>query len=412
MFERDLLLAFVFMVILFLRQISILKQPNKINYAPLMIGIGAISSLVHFIIHPDTQNVLLLIRESIFPLLVALLLYIVMNILHQTQQTESSRAKDEFTKGLIAQVTQLKEFMAELESRMTLSAQEDRAVQEEVRGKFKEDIKALDAIKVNQARFLEKFEDMDKWQDKVSQEFETLINVQMPEFDSVVNKHIQVLRVTEQDHFNQLKARLEKSLEDRVDVSQDIAELKENLENMKAMSQNIANTIVKQTLQHLSAVSRDFEGQLLSLKSHTEGLKTSLFEDENILSSIREQSEIIMKQMLLSSNKMNELESKNSGLYDIYTTIKDLMNDIEAIKADYVKAQSQLTNISHELQTSENEQLEAMKNQIKNLSEDLSKKIDESLEKLHEHYHIADGDISQSVQFLAKRSQLKGYTQS
>ena len=412
MFEHDLLLAFVFMAILFLRQISILKQPNKINYAPLMIGIGAISSLVHFIIHPDTQDVIHLIRESIFPMLVALLLYIVMNILHQTQRTESSRAKDEFTKGLIAQVTQLKEFMAELEGRMILSAQEDRAVQEEVRGKFREDIKALDAIKVNQVKFLEKFEDMDKWQEKVSQEFETLINVQMPEFDSVVNKHIQVLRVAEQDHFNQLKVRIEKALEDRVDVSQDIAELKQSLENMKNMSENIANTIIKHTMQQLSTVSREFEGQLLSLKSHTEGMKTSLFEDENRLSSIREQSEIIMKQMVLSSNKMDELESKNSGLHDIYTSIKDLMSDIEAVKADYVKAQSELTNISKELQVSENEQLEAMKKQIETLSEDLSKKIDESLEKLHEHYHIADGDISQSVQFLAKRSQLKGYIQN
>lgn len=412
MLEHDLLLAFVFMAILFLRQISILKQPNKINYAPLMIGIGAISSLVHFIIHPDTQNVVLLIRESIFPLLVALLLYIVMNILHQTQRTESSRAKDEFTKGLIAQVTQLKEFMSDVEARMILSGQEDRAVQEEVRGKFREDIKALDAIKVNQAKFLEKFEDMDKWQEKVSQEFETLINVQMPEFDSVVNKHIQVLRVSEQDHFNQLKVRIEKALEDRVDVSEDIAELKQSLENMKNISENIANTIIKHTIQQLSTVSREFEGQLLSLKSHTEGMKTSLFEDENRLSSIREQSEIILKQMVLSSNKMDELESKNNGLHDVYTTIKDLMSDIEAVKADYVKAQSELTNISSELQISENEQLETMKNQIEALSEDLSKKIDESLEKLHEHYHIAEGDISQSVQFLAKRSQLKGYIQN
>jgi hypothetical protein len=412
LFEHDLLLAFVFMAILFLRQISILKQPNKINYAPLMIGIGAISSLVHFIIHPDTQDVIHLIRESILPLLVALLLYIVMNILHQTQQTESSRAKDEFTKGLIAQVTQLKEFMAELEGRMILSQQEDQRVQEEVRGKFREDIKALDAIKVNQVKFLEKFEDMDKWHEKVSQEFETLINVQMPEFDSVVNKHIQVLRVSERDHFNQLKVRLEEALEERVDVSEDIAELKESLENMKSMSENIANTIIKHTLQHLSTVSREFEGQLISLKSHTEGLKTSLFEDENRLSSIREQSEIILKQMVLSSNKMSELESKNKGLHDIYTTINDLMSDIEAVKSDYVKAQSQLMNISSELQTSEDEQLEAMRNQIESLSEELSKKIDESLEKLHEHFHIADGDISQSVQFLAKRSQLKGYIQN
>jgi len=93
MFATDLLLAFTFMGILFLRQIAILKQPNKINYAPLMIGIGAISSLVHFIINPEFTETLLLIRESIFPFLVALLLYIVMNILHQTQVSQKQELK-------------------------------------------------------------------------------------------------------------------------------------------------------------------------------------------------------------------------------------------------------------------------------------------------------------------------------
>ena len=34
----------------------------------------------------------------------------------------------------------------------------------------------------------------------------------------------------------------------------------------------------------------------------------------------------------------------------------------------------------------------------------------ESLEKLHEHYHIAEEDITKSVQILTKKAQLKkGY---
>ena len=94
MFDSDLLLAFLFMAVLFLRQIYILKQPNKINYSPLMIGIGAISSIVHFIIQPQVQDFVLLLRQAAFPLLVALLLYMVMNVLHQTQETESAKEQD------------------------------------------------------------------------------------------------------------------------------------------------------------------------------------------------------------------------------------------------------------------------------------------------------------------------------
>ena len=119
-----------------------------------------------------------------------------------------------------------------------------------------------------------------------------------------------------------------------------------------------------------------------------------------------------MKQMILSANKMNDLQEKNTGLHDVYTTLKELMAHIEVIKADYVKAQGQLSVISNELQSSEEEQIDAMKAQIKDLGEVLTKKIEDSLDKLHEHYKIAEKDITKSVQILAKKAQLqRGYTE-
>ena len=410
MFDNDLLLAFVFMAILFLRQISILKHPNKINYAPLMIGVGAISSVVHFIIHPDVTNVILLLRESFLPLLVSLLLYIVMNILHQTQQTQSARTKDEFSQFIVSQVSELKEFMADLESRMILTQQEDREAQKNLREKFKHDIKALNSIEINQGNFLEKFDEMQEWHSGVSKAFDNFTNVQLPELDNVVHKHIDMLRVAEQDHYNKTKATLQKALENKYDVSEDIESLKENLTSMRAISDDIARAITKHTLEQLSGITKAFENQIVSLKSHTEGVSTALYEGENRLNSIREQSEMIMNQMVLSSKKMNELEEKNSGLHDIYTTIKDLVQEIEHIKADYVKSQAQLSSIVNNLSRAQEEEINSVKEQMEDLIVILTKKIDNSLDKLHEHYHIASQDITSSVQVLAKKAQLKGYT--
>ena len=410
MFDGDLLLAFIFMAILFLRQIAILKEPNKINYAPLMVGIGAISSVVHFIIHPDITDVILLLRESFLPLLVALLLYIVMNILHQTQRTQSARVQDEFARIIVTQVSELKELMAELESRMILSQQDDRKVQEEVREKFKQDIKALDAIQINQGKFLEKFDEMNLWHKEVTKSFEDFTSVQLPELDNVVHKHIDILRVAEQDHYNQIKAILARAVESRYDMSEDIEELKEKLSSMKTISDDIARAITRNTIAQLSSVTKAFEGEIISLKSHTEGVGTSLYESENRLNTIREQSEMIMKQMLLSSKKMNELEGQNSGLHDIYADIKSLIYEIEAIKADYVKSQSQLGGIVEELNRAQTNEIDSVKEQMEALIVTLTKKIDDSLDKLHEHYHIASDDITQSVQILSKKAQLKkGY---
>jgi len=412
MFESDLILAFIFMALLFIRQIFILKQPNKLNYAPLMIGIGAISSVVHFIIHPDVSDVILLLRESFFPLLVALLLYIVMNILHQTQVSENARAQDRFTEELINQVTELKTFVSGLESRMTALSQEDRAAQADVREKFKKDIQALDSIQSNQEKFLDKFEEMDSWHKEVSKEFENFTEVQMPALDDVVHKHIDILRVAEQDHYNQLKKVLSKAVESRGDIAHDVDDLKKNIMSMKGLSDDIAKSITRHTLQQLADVTKSFENEIILLKSHAEGVKTSLSEGENRLDNIRTQSETIMSQMVLSAKKMTELQEQNSGLTDLYSTTKELILDVERIKADYIKSQSELSMIAGELKSTEVQQLESMKKQIDSLGENLTKKIDESLELLHEHYHIAGDDITQSVQILAKKAQLKrGYTE-
>ena len=407
MFDGDLLIAFAFMVLLFLRQISILKQPNKINYAPLMIGIGAISSVVHFIIHPETVDTLLILKESFFPLLVSLLLYIVMNILHQTQQSNQSKTQHEFTKVLIEQITQLKEFTSELEKKMILNQNEDRAAQGEIREKFKQDIKALDIIQINQTKFLEKFEQMEQWHHDVTNTFENFTRVQLPSLDDVVHKHIDILRVAEQDHFNKVKATLARAVESRGDISEELDELKESLQSMSSISQNIAREITNATTQQLSDVTKPFATEVKSLKSHTEGVNTSLYESENKLNGIKEQSEMIMKQMVLSSKKMNELKDQNSGLHDIYATMKELMSDIEVIKSEYVKSQAQLSMIINDFKNSKDQEIDSIKEQMESLIVILTNKVDNSLEKLHDHYNIANEDISKSVQFLAKQAQVK-----
>jgi chromosome segregation ATPase len=410
MFNSDLLLAFAFMALLFIRQIVILKRPNKIHYAPLMLGIGAIASLVHFIIHPETTDAILLVRESIFPLLVALLLYIVMNILHQTQLSENARSQEEFLKVLVSEITQLKAFIVEIEEKMNHAQAQERSSQEEIRSKFKEDIKALDTIQSNQTRFIEKFDAMELWHADVSKAFDYFTAVQLPELDNVVHKHIDILRISEQDHYNKLTKLLQSAVESRVDISDDIDVLKVDIEKIRRVSHEIAQNITQQTLAKMQAVTKSVEVELSRLKSHTEGVDTNLSESEQKLDTIRKQSEIIMNQMVLSTNRMQELQLQNSELHDIYSTLQEIVKDVEVVKSDYVKAQAQLEAISGDLTQGKESQIEEMRKNIEELSISLDKKIDNSLEKLHEHYHIADGEISPSLKMLAKRVQVKsGY---
>ena len=413
MFDIDLLIAFLFMSILFLRQISILKQPNKINYAPLMLSVGAISSVIHFILHPDTSNVILLIRESLIPLLVAFILYLIMNILHQTQVSLNARLQDEFIQVLVSEITQLKEFIAELEAKMQNAQKLSEKTQEDIRNNFINDIKALDKIMENQNKFTDNFQQMQEWHKEVNKAFVYFSEVQLPELDEVVHKHIDILRVAEQDHYNKTKQLLEKAVESRYDIVEDIEDLKNKLTQMRAISSEIAKEISEKTIERLSGVTKTFEGELISLKSHAEALKTSLYEGDATLSGIKTQSEMIMKQMLLSAQKMDELQEKHSLLNSVFFELKEIIAEIESIKSDYLKAHMQLSEISSSFEVSKDMQLKQMQQKIDELSEKLSKKIDESLEQLHEHYHITSEDISQSVKILAKKAQVqKGYGES
>ncbi len=407
MLDIDLLLAFAFMGLLFIRQISIIKQPNKINYAPLMLAIGALSSVIHMIIHPEPTDLLLIIRESLFPFLISLILFLIMNIMHQTQVSQTLKTQHEFSLALIDQITQLKKYTSELETNMNIKRELDTKAQDEVREKLKEDIKALQSIKTNQVKFMEKFDEIEVLNKVVIKLFKNFTEVQFPALDSVVHKHIDILRVSEQDHHNKVISILQKAVESRGDMADDLEEVRGSIKSIGNISKDISNSIVKGTLQELSNVSSSFENQMISLKSHSESLNTALYESENKIDNINKQSVILMRQMSLSSHKMSEMQEQNTNLVNMYSTLKSLMNDIEIIKSDYVKSQSQLDMLSRELRQSQEEDINSVREQMEDLIVILTTKIDNSLEKLHNHYHIANEDLSKSVQELTKKAQMK-----
>ena len=410
MFDNDLLIAFAFMALLFLRQIVILKQANKINYAPLMLGIGTISSIIHFMIHPHSDDVLLLARESLFPLLVAVILYIIMNILHQTQESMHARTQDEFSTVLVAEIAQLKNFILDLEKRMAESQNNSLQTQQEIRNKFIEDIRALDSIEANQKTFLSKFSQVQEWHEDVKKSFVYFSEEQLPKLDDVVHKHIDILRISEKDHYNKLQELLKKAVESRFGISDDIRDVQMKLDRLNTTANTIAQKIVSETTGQLSSVVKDFEKEMLLLKSNAGVISTSLHESENRLASIRTQSELIMKQMVLSSKKMDELGEKNSNLGDVFSEIKILLDEIQSIKSDYVKSQAELTILAKELHIERDKELNAVGEKFQKLSDELCQKIDESLKDLHKHYHVVGEEITTKANLLAKKAQIqKGY---
>jgi len=411
MFSLDIVISLIFMIVLFVRQMFILKDITKINYAPLVVSVGVVTFLIHILLNVESLEFAFLLKESIVPLLVSVILYIIMNILHQTQQSQSLKHQEEFTFALVNQVSELKNFVADLEQRMLLFAQEDKKAQESLVERFEHEIKSLESIKTNQYKIFERFDEIDLKSGILQKEIKNLSEVKIPQIDSVVHKHIDILRVADQDHFNQLKNILMEFDKNKLSVEDELEEIKKSVVSMRGLSDEIAKSITRHTLLQLSDITKAFEGQIITLKTQAEGVKTSLLEGENRLEAIKTQSEMIMKQMVLSSNKMQELKEQNDGLYNIYELVKDLVKDIEYVKSEYEKSQAKLSVLAHDVNFNDNEHFKVIEQKIESLADELSKKVDESLEKLHEHYHIADSKITKNVQILSQqaKAQHSGY---
>jgi DNA repair exonuclease SbcCD ATPase subunit len=319
--------------------------------------------------------------------------------------------QDDFTRVLVDELSDLKSFIMELEDRMEKTQKFFIDSQEGIRKNFVEDIKTLDTVLKNQSHFMQEIEKMKEWNKEVEKSFKYFSEVQLPELDNVVHKHIDILRIAEQDHYNKLKAIVEKSIENQYDFTSDLEKIQHNLDSMKHETEGISQAIVGKTVSKLSQASKEFESELILLRTHTEGLRTILTEEENRVLNIKNSSEMILKQMVLSSTKMDELEEKNSHIAQTFETLHLLLLEIEKLKNEYDKAQHKLFELSKEMQETKSQEFVKMQMQLQELTKTLSQKIDNSLEKLHDHYHIASEDISQSVQILAKKAQsLKEYS--
>ena len=396
MFDSDLLIAFFVMALLFIRQIMILKEAHKINYAPLILGIGAIGSITHFMLHPDSSDHVLILRESLFPMLVAIILYVIMNILHQTQLSFDARKREELSVVLAQEITGLKSFIVELENRMATAQQQTLQTQEEVRNKFVEDIAALSTIEANQKNFFEKLSQVEVWHDDVKKSFVYFSEEQLPKLDDVVHKHIDILRISEKDHYNKLQELLKKAVESRFGIADDIAQLHQKLDQLKMLAKNVSNDIVRESTAELRDVVKDFESEMLLLKSNAGVVSTSLHESETTLSHIRSQSELIMKQMLLSSKKMDEITDKSSNTAEFLHSFELLLDDVEKTKREYGQVQMQLSELINKFSIERDE----------NFTQ-LSQKIDMALKELQEQLEQYKESVHAKTTLLAKQAQVQ-----
>jgi hypothetical protein len=398
----DFLLIYLLMGILFIRQVTVFRLPDKIDYAPLILGIGAIGSLAHLLFFQGGDT-LRMFKESLLPLFAGLILYMIVNILHQAQRRERHRSDVRLMTTLLEHSERLSEFGSRLEThREQIDAQEE-AAREALDARLAHDDEALSAMRSGQERFLEEVEAMFARQESLFGRLETFTDKEMPDFDAVIHRHIDMLRIAEQDHFNRLQEAL-----GRIKIPEGISEeMTASLQGLQQQWREAGRMIAREAASDFNRLFDSLQERVGLLRSQGESLSLALKEEASRLEDIGEQSDVLMKQLLLCSENMEGIRSDSGRVRELYAPLEGLVREVSAVHGDYVASKLELQHLVESFKAAEGEEIAQLRVDIEQLDERLNRTIDASIAKLHEHYHIAQREISTSVQELSARAKLQ-----
>lgn len=402
MISLDLLLIIVAMSLLFLRHSAVYKDSSKINYTPVVLALGVLGALFHFILTPTIDmNVL---KESLLSLSFGIVLSAIMGVMNQTVSVINTHT-DHLRLGEIGEeIALLSASVTTLKERLDFVAKMEDSTHDQIRHLFKEEFDALNVIQANQKLFISKIESLVTQQQNAMGKFEEFTLSELPSLDNVVHRHIDLLRIAEQDHFNQLKNVVQIGSNEQKEVHTRLQELHELLIQMSR--HQLPDHTVTVLRNELDRIVHDFSHHIQILGSKTETIVTSLLENDSLLRGSREQSELIMQQMVLSSKQMREMSAHSKELSDSLVPLSRLFSSAEALHDEFVHAKGELSELIITLESYERQEYRAIRQSLEEVAAEATAQMQlfvQNLQKKGGETTIAD---TKSVQDLASKVKL------
>lgn len=408
MLQIDLLIAVSMMSLLFLRHINVYKDRNKINYTPIVIGIGIIMGLLHFIMMGDSEGWLLALRESLLTVIVGVIFSAIMSVMSQTQHVTNQYEDNLRIQNIGDEVGILKTLFNDVNGQLGHVSQMENSTQIQLKNLFKEEIDALNVIQSNQKLFIQKIESILTKQQVSMEKFEEFTLNELPSLDNVVHRHIDLLRISEQDHFNQLKNAAKISSEDKKAYQEELKEVKTILARL-AKSQSMEG-IINHLDHEFTRIIHEFSRHIQTIGSKSESIVTTLLENEKILKGSREQSELIMQQMVLSSNHMREMSHNSKELNESIKPLGHLFSSAQSLHKEFILAKSQLSELVVTLEGYEKQEHRELREHLENVANEAivqMKLFTQILTQSDHHHHVS----AKEVVDLAHRAKLhQSYT--
>ncbi len=366
MFEADLLLSMLLMSLFFLRHIMVYKDRNKINYTPVVLAIGVIAGVMHIVMVSDDAQMLLALKESLLTFVVGVVYSAIMGVMSQTQNAVYAFNQNTRRDDLSGQIEELKGSMGGIASKVNEMTQMENTTHEQLKEVFKEELEALGMIQNNQKLFISKIESILTKQQTSMEKFEDFTLNELPSLDNVVHRHIDLLRISEQDHFNQLKHAI-------YDANEEKNTLQSQLQEMYNVLKKLAHGETEQTIIHqleheMDRITAEFSHKIQNIGAKSEAIVTRLLENDAILKGAREQSELIMQQMVLSSHQMKEMNQTYKELHDSTKPLGELFLSAEALYKEIVLTKSKLNELVITLESYEKQEHRSLRENLENVA--------------------------------------------
>lgn len=406
MISIDLLLTIMAMSLLFLRHTAVYKDHSKINYTPVVLALGAIGALLHFILSESMDiNIL---KESLLSLSVGIVLSAIMSVMNQTVSVINTYEDRLRMVGIGEDISVLSSSLERLNERLNLVSQMETTTHDQIRNVFREEFDALNAIQANQKLFISKIEALLIQQEKAMGKFEEFTLSELPSLDNVVHRHIDLLRIAEQDHFNQLKHVAHLSSDDQKEVQTQLKELHELIIQMS--HHQLPDHTVAVVQKEFDRIINDFSHHIQMLGAKSESIVTSLLENDSLLRSSREQSELIMQQMVLSTKQMREMTTHSKELSDSLMPLSRLFASAQTLHDEFLHAKGKLSELIVTLESYEHQEYRAIRQSLEQVAAEATVQmqlLSQSLQQRESHPKESLSMIeAKNVQELASKVKL------
>lgn len=371
MISIDLLVSILVMSLFFLRHTAVYKDPNKINYTPVVLALGVIGGLLHYILSGavDTN----VVKESLLPFGVGITLSAIMGVMSQTVSSINHHEDRLRFSSFSDEMSSVASALSTLRERLDIVAQMESSTHDQIRHVFKEELDALNVIQSNQKLFVSKIESLLAKQQSAMEKFEEFTLSELPSLDNVVHRHIDLLRVAEQDHFNQLKGVVRTSCDEQKALHLQFKDMHELLLQMSHTQ--LPDHTIHVLQRELDRIVNDFAHHIHTLGTRSESIVTSLSDNDTLLRNSREQSELIMQQMVLSSKQMREMTLHSKELSESLKPLSRLFASAETLHDEFITAKGKLNELIVTLESYEHQEFRSIRHSLEQVAAEVTAQI-------------------------------------